>query len=581
MEATTIIPAPSPPNLSGGQTQTSRTSDDTSFAPALSHAVAKAKKSNDTDSEKSSSKSDSAQSGKTSVKDIPPGSAEPKKLNTDKEQEDGAVSSLSDKTTENPTGNDTTSVEKEPETTLSDKAKESAFLLTVGASGCLFTPTEALACSDLQKTISTLANALGTGKQDGFNISQNILGNIADLKKDTSAVPQLKNPLSTDSIQDMAVKDIRSSFGRQLNFDNVSGEKNTILPATGQDRSAATPNIITNTTQAITGTGQDSLLAQQLQKILTANGEGMSVIFQQPTRQNQAVNLNSLSSPLFIVSDSPDQQKTTISDTSNDASTGTLAGAILEKWFTTGRNTDRSSSGLEDDLHGQLLLSKVDPQGQKDTPKVQEKDTTLQGNANQQQSALLNSTSLTGSTDGSQLPGQSSFGGALVQNLQTGQHTAGTTGSNYQLPWTSLQENNLINQVIQNFHINSISSTSKLTLKLYPEELGELKIDIQMKDGGIKANIVAQTEQVQQVLEKYIPKLRSFMEQQGLTVDDILVTTASDDIGRHDLFQKDFADNQDFSSPGKSSKSASLIDLPFDKVFSEKGDTISGVNVTV
>ena len=120
-----------------------------------------------------------------------------------------------------------------------------------------------------------------------------------------------------------------------------------------------------------------------------------------------------------------------------------------------------------------------------------------------------------------------------------------------------------------------------MVVKLYPEELGELKIDVQMKAGAIKANIVTQNEQVQQVLEKYIPKLKSLMEQQGLTVDDIQVTNTSDHSSGHNLFQEDFADSNDFSSQGKSAKSTPFFNLSFEKALSETPATRLGVNVTI
>jgi hypothetical protein len=71
------------------------------------------------------------------------------------------------------------------------------------------------------------------------------------------------------------------------------------------------------------------------------------------------------------------------------------------------------------------------------------------------------------------------------------------------------------------------------------------------------------------------------MEQQGLTVDDILVTNTSTDVGKHDLFQEDFVNNQNFSSPEKSGRSTSFIDLSFETDLVEKSSIVSGVNVTV
>jgi flagellar hook-length control protein FliK len=58
-------------------------------------------------------------------------------------------------------------------------------------------------------------------------------------------------------------------------------------------------------------------------------------------------------------------------------------------------------------------------------------------------------------------------------------------------------------------------------MKLHPAELGDLKIDVQLKDGSINANILAQSQQVQEILEKNMPRLKALMEEQGLVVSDI------------------------------------------------------------
>jgi flagellar hook-length control protein FliK len=595
MEATAIIIAPSQPNPPSGQTQTNRTGDDTSFAPALSHAVAKRNKNDGPGSGKSYKKTESTKRDNTAAEKISQESTGPKKGTIAGNQGEEPSSSLVDKTTEKPSTDTAVEVNTNSKTDASVKDEKPTFLFTNGTSGYFLTTSEDLTISNLQKTVESVPDTLPLGKQDLTEIYTNILKNTASLEKDTSADQQLKNFSPITSLekdtsvgqqlknlslssppQDTLKQTIQNSFGQQLNAGNGGLGVNSMLPTTGQDQSAIPSNNITNGTQTVTGTEQDTLLAQ-LQKILTANGADKSVIFQQSTPQNQAVTLESLSAPLYTLTDTSTQPATVVSDVSNDGLTASFARVALDKWFSGEKNTDRISSTSEDNQH--LLSSKVDALGQKDTPKIQEKEAILQDAANRQQTALLNSSNDTAGNN--QQVGQFSFGNTLVQNLQTGQHATGTTGSNYLTPWTAAQENNLINQVTGHFQINSGFSASKLSLKLYPEELGELKIDIQMKDGAIKASIVAQTEQVQQVLEKYIPKLRSFMEQQGLTVDDILVTYASDNVGRHDLFQEDFANNHDFSQSGKPTKSTSFSDLSFDKAFSEKSDPISGVNVTV
>jgi flagellar hook-length control protein FliK len=540
METIALTLAPSSPSPSGGQTSKSRTGDDNTFAPALSEAVAKKNTSDGAPSEKSARKIPSAKQEDTTEEIIPPESTGPENGKITVTTKDTSSASQADKTVENPSTDTASEVDTTSKTDIPDTPP---FLFAIGISEDLFTPSKTVPVTDLEITINPQSAAQSIKTEAGFDITKNIL-------QDT---PLKQTP--------------QNNSGGQLNF---FSEVSDIIPAAEQDT--------TNITQSVNGNGQDTLLAQ-LQKILTANGADKAVYVQQLGSQDKTAGPESLFPPLYTLTDTSSQPTTTITDISNDSLTAALSGFPLDKVLTGEKRTDRISSTPERDFH--LFLSKADTQGEKDSAKIQEKDATLQDTTKQQQTALFNSMSSTDTAGNSLQAGQFSFGNTLAQNLQTGQHLTGTTGSNYLPPWTSFQENSLINQVTQHFQINSGSSTSKLTLKLYPEELGELKIDIQLKDGSIKANIVTQNEQVQQVLEKYIPKLRSFMEQQGLTVDDILVTNSSGDVGKHDLFQEDFVNNHNFSSPENSGRSTSFADLLFEKDLAENSGTTSGVNVTV
>ncbi len=112
-------------------------------------------------------------------------------------------------------------------------------------------------------------------------------------------------------------------------------------------------------------------------------------------------------------------------------------------------------------------------------------------------------------------------------------------------------ENNILNQVIQKMRLSQNIHDSKLVMKLHPAELGELKIDIQLKEGTIQASIVAHNQQVQEILEKNMPRLREMMEQQGLIVDDITVNLDGDLGSEYNLFEDHFAQEEDTASSKK------------------------------
>ncbi len=97
-----------------------------------------------------------------------------------------------------------------------------------------------------------------------------------------------------------------------------------------------------------------------------------------------------------------------------------------------------------------------------------------------------------------------------------------------------MQENQLLDQVARSINLQANGDRSQMTLRLHPEELGELRLELVMEKGGIKAHIQAQTAQVQEVLERHMPRLREAFAQQGLQLDDVEVSLDSRQSGGRD-----------------------------------------------
>jgi flagellar hook-length control protein FliK len=583
MEAIVVIPAPSLTPAPGGQHQTNRTGGDQSFAPSLSHAIAGRNKNDGHSSEKPAAKTTPTRPEEKPEEKNPTGSDQPEKVTTRSDRHEKPSSSPEDPLTEKPPADTSSEIVTDSEAVGTDKVADPTVIFAGGLQGFLFSLKNDTPVSDMPKTIPALPDSLPSGQQDG----RNILQNLTNFKKDALTFEQSKNPLPSDTTSPKILDALPGALpmvkqdGLNILHDTYGLQPNSQYTDAGnilKDQSGAFPNTGKDLMQTGAGTEHDTLIAQQLQKILSANGADMSTINQKPALQNQAFGLDTLSGPLFTITDTSTQsaqQATAIPG----VATATVITALSKGPLPGDKITENSPSRLEDNHPG--ILTKPETHDQKDTLKSPGKDALLQDTADHRQTTLVTLTSSPDTAGSSPQAGQFSFGSALTQSLQTGQHATGTSGTNALPLWTPSQENGLVNQVMQNFQLNSNSPSSKLVLKLHPEELGELKIDIQMKDGAIKANIFTHSEQVQQVLEKYIPKLRSFMEQQGLTVDEILVTNTSDNVDGHNLFQEDFANNHDFSQPGKSTRSASFADLTFEKAFSKTTDAISGVNVTV
>lgn len=97
-----------------------------------------------------------------------------------------------------------------------------------------------------------------------------------------------------------------------------------------------------------------------------------------------------------------------------------------------------------------------------------------------------------------------------------------TLASGRQLP-----EAALVQQVVTHLSGSPDGESGKMVLRLKPAELGELKIDLVMEGDKLKAHLHAQSQQVQEVLERHLPQLRDALQQKGLQMDDFRVSVDS------------------------------------------------------
>ena len=144
-----------------------------------------------------------------------------------------------------------------------------------------------------------------------------------------------------------------------------------------------------------------------------------------------------------------------------------------------------------------------------------------------------------------------------------------------------VHEEEIIHQLTQRFQISSKNLDSRINLKLHPAELGELKIDLTVKEGSIRANVVAQSQHTLEILEKNIPKLKTMLESQGFTVDEISVTAESESVGEFDLFDRQLFSHNDFTpTPQNESREDEAIFTLEDSEFAAPVSS-SGVNVKI
>ena len=95
----------------------------------------------------------------------------------------------------------------------------------------------------------------------------------------------------------------------------------------------------------------------------------------------------------------------------------------------------------------------------------------------------------------------------------------------------------VLDQVVTQMRGSADGESGQMVLRLHPAELGELKIDLVVEGDRLKAQLHAQTQQVQQVIERHLPRLRDALESQGLRLDQLQVSVSTEQ-GRGQQFQQ-------------------------------------------
>jgi len=84
-------------------------------------------------------------------------------------------------------------------------------------------------------------------------------------------------------------------------------------------------------------------------------------------------------------------------------------------------------------------------------------------------------------------------------------------------------ESQIFDQVVTQISGSVNGESGRMILRLQPAELGSLKLELIVEGDRIKANLHAQSHQVQDVLERNLPQLRNALATQGLKIDQFQV----------------------------------------------------------
>ena len=89
-------------------------------------------------------------------------------------------------------------------------------------------------------------------------------------------------------------------------------------------------------------------------------------------------------------------------------------------------------------------------------------------------------------------------------------------------------ESQIFDQVVARFSSSVNGGAKRMVLRMQPAELGSLRIELMVEGDRVRANLQAQSLQVQEVLERNLPQLRNALAEQGLKIDQFQVDVNRD-----------------------------------------------------
>ncbi len=151
------------------------------------------------------------------------------------------------------------------------------------------------------------------------------------------------------------------------------------------------------------------------------------------------------------------------------------------------------------------------------------------------------------------------------------QQTAAPEEVNKVASRTTIDVQDIMNQITEFAKVNLSSENSSIEMQLNPENLGKVYLHIAAtKEGNITAELAVSSETVKTALEAQIADLRTSLNQQGIKVDAVEVTIASHEFERN-LEQNAAGEEQQGSQREESGRTAGR------RLFRGELDELSGL----
>jgi flagellar hook-length control protein FliK len=118
----------------------------------------------------------------------------------------------------------------------------------------------------------------------------------------------------------------------------------------------------------------------------------------------------------------------------------------------------------------------------------------------------------------------------LHQDREISSESAGANSASSSRRTDIADRARLVHRIAKAFQRMGIDS-GQVRLKMHPDELGGVQIDMQVNGRSVKAKVIADGEEARQLLQDSLPELRQRLESQGLTVERLDVELRSEGDG--------------------------------------------------
>ena len=101
---------------------------------------------------------------------------------------------------------------------------------------------------------------------------------------------------------------------------------------------------------------------------------------------------------------------------------------------------------------------------------------------------------------------------------------------------------NLLGQIDSKIDFTAIKRGNKVTMQLEPEFLGKIQMKVGVEDGSVTAKILAESNQVKELLNGNLTKLKATLEQKGIEIDQLDVDVGYEEgqLSEQDNSQQEF-----------------------------------------